>query len=176
MLAIFGRGGVVLVSSLVTVAAFSSLNGIMLASPRIFVAMAEDRLLFPALAGVHPRLETPHWAILLAAFLGTTLAINQTFERLTNTFVLAMWPFYALTVAAIYRLRRRRSDLGRSRRTFGYPVVPAIFILSVVWFVLNALVTDPIPTGLTFALICTGLPVYEIVKRRDLAQSGGHLP
>jgi amino acid transporter len=162
MMAIFGRAGAVLVSSLVAMSAFSSLNGIMLSSPRVFFAMAEDGLLFAPLARVHGRFKTPHVAILLAALLGMTLVLSQTFETLSNTFVLAIWPFYALSVAAIYRLRRTRPELARPYRVTGYPVVPAFFILAVVWFVVNALVTEPVSTGLTFALILAGLPVYQV--------------
>jgi len=163
MMVVFGRVGAVLVSSLVAVSAFSSLNGIMLSSPRVFFAMAEDGLLFARLARVHGRFNTPHVAILLAALLGMTLVMSQTFETLSNTFVLAIWPFYALTVAAVYRLRRTRPDLPRPYRVIGYPVVPGIFVATVVWFVANALVTEPISTGLTFALILAGLPVYQLL-------------
>ncbi|MEP7307224.1 MAG: amino acid permease [Acidobacteriota bacterium] len=162
MMAIFGRTGAVLVSSLVAMSAFSSLNGIMLSSPRVFFAMAEDGLLFAPLARVHGRFKTPHLAILLAALLGMTLVLSQTFETLSNTFVLAIWPFYALSVAAIYRLRRARPALARPYRVSGYPVVPALFILAVVWFVANALITEPVSTGLTFMLILAGLPVYQL--------------
>ena len=110
MMAIFGRTGVVLVSSFVMISSFGSLNGIMLAAPRIFFAMADDGLLFGAMARIHPRFKTPHVAILLAAGLGMLLVFSRTFEALTNTFVLAIWPFYALSVAALFRLRRRRPD------------------------------------------------------------------
>jgi len=81
---------------------------------------------------------------------------------LTNTFVLAIWPFYALSVASIYRLRRLRPELPRPYQVIGYPVVPAVFILSVVWFVVNALINEPISTGLTFAVILAGVPIYYI--------------
>jgi basic amino acid/polyamine antiporter, APA family len=161
MLSVFGPRSAQMVSGLVTVSAFSSLNGIMLSSPRVFFAMAEDGLFFAALARVHERFRTPHVAILLAALLGMALVVSQSFETLSSTFVLAIWPFYALSVAAVYRLRRARPDLPRPYRVLGYPIVPAIFILAVVWFVSNALVTEPISTGLTFAVILAGLPVYE---------------
>ena len=139
MLALFGRAGVVLVSVFVMISSFSSLNGSMLASPRVFFAMAEDRLLFQPIAAVHPRYRTPYVAILVAAALGVALVMSRSFERLTDTFVLAIWPFYALGVAAIYRLRRERPDLPRPYRALGYPVVPAVFIASVIAFVVNAL-------------------------------------
>src|SRR5262249_7512207 len=101
MLALFGRGGVVLVSLFVRISSFSSLNGSMLASPRVFFAMADDGLFFRTIATVHPRYQTPHVAILLAGALGVALVMSRSFERLTDTFVLAIWPFYALGVAAI---------------------------------------------------------------------------
>jgi APA family basic amino acid/polyamine antiporter len=165
MTTIFGQRGAAAVSMLVAMATFGSLNGIMLASPRIFFAMADDGLLFAALARVHPRFRTPYLAILLTAALGSSLVLSQTFETLSNTFVLATWPFYALSVAAIYRLRVKRPDLPRPYRVAGYPVVPAVFILTVIWFVVNALVNEPIPTGLTLALILAGIPVYQLVFR-----------
>jgi APA family basic amino acid/polyamine antiporter len=161
MLALFGRAGVVLVSVFVMISSFSSLNGSMLASPRVFFAMADDGLFFESIAKVHPRFKTPYVAILLAAGLGIALVMSRGFEALTETFVLAIWPFYALGIAAIYRLRRLRPDMPRPYKAIGYPVVPAIFILSVAAFVLNALINQPISTGITFALILAGLPVYQ---------------
>jgi APA family basic amino acid/polyamine antiporter len=162
MMAIFGRIGVAVVSLSVMISSFSSLNGTMLAAPRIFFAMAEDGLLFGAMARVHPRYGTPHAAILLAGLLGTTLVLSRTFEALTATFVLAIWPFYALSVAAIFRLRRLRPDVTRPYHVPGYPVVPAVFIGSVSWFVINALINEPAQTLTTFALILAGIPVYHV--------------
>ena len=126
MQTLFGRAGVVLVSLFVMISSFSSVNGSMLAAPRVFFAMAGDGLFFRALARVHPRFETPHIAILLSALLGMALVMSRSFEALTNTFVLAIWPFYALSVAAIFRLRRR-PGLAQ-HRVAGYPIVPAVFI------------------------------------------------
>ena len=162
MMALFGRVGVALVSLFVMISSFSSLNGSMLASPRIFFAMADDGLFFQSIARVHPRFKTPHVAILLAAVLGMALVLSRSFEALTNTFVLAIWPFYAMSVAAIYRLRRLRPEMTRPYKVVGYPIVPAIFILSVVGFVANALVNDTLNTAVTFALILAGIPVYYV--------------
>jgi amino acid transporter len=162
MMALFGRTGVVLVSVFVMISSFSSLNGSMLASPRVFFAMADDGLFFERIARVHPRYRTPYVAILLAALLGMALVMSRSFEALTDTFVLAIWPFYALGIAAIYRLRRRRPDMPRPYRAIGYPVVPAIFIVSVAAFVINSLINEPVSTVITFALILAGLPIYFV--------------
>jgi amino acid transporter len=167
MEALFGRAGAALVSLVVMISSFSSVNGSMLAAPRVFYAMAADGLFFKALARVHPRFHTPHIAILLSAMLGMALVMSRSFEALTNTFVLAIWPFYALSVAAIFRMHRLRPDLG-PHGVLGYPIVPAVFIASVVWFVLNALVTDPISTAATFALILAGLPIFVIFFRKHV--------
>ena len=166
MSALFGRVGVVLVSIFVMISSFSSLNGSMLASPRVFFAMADDGLFFPAIAKVHARYRTPYVAIMLAAILGMAFVMSRTFEKLTDTFVLAIWPFYALGVAAIYRLRRSRPDLARPYRAIGYPVVPALFIVAVAAFVVNSLINDTLNSVITFALIFAGLPVYFFLFAR----------
>jgi basic amino acid/polyamine antiporter, APA family len=170
MLALFGQIGVALVSAFVMISSFSSLNGSMLASPRIFFAMADDRLFFEPIARIHPRYHTPYVAILLAALLGMVLVLSRSFESLTNTFVLAIWPFYALSVAGVYRLRRLRPDMPRPYRVVGYPIVPALFILAVVAFVVNSLVHDTVSSLITFALILSGLPIYYGIFSRDRRQ------
>ncbi|MEZ5286242.1 MAG: amino acid permease [Vicinamibacterales bacterium] len=167
--AVFGRAGASFIAVVVMISTFGSLMGSMLASPRIFFAMADDRLFFPAIAAVHPRWQTPHVAILLAAALGVAMVMTQTFEQLTDTFVLAMWPFYALSVAAIYRLRASQPHLQRPYKVVGYPWVPGIFVLAAVYLVVNALVTDPIWTSVTFAVVLAGLPVYAVWFRRTAA-------
>ena len=151
-----------LVSVFVMISSFSSLNGSMLASPRVFFAMADDGLFFETIAKVHPRFQTPYVAIILAAVLGIALVMSRSFEALTETFVLAIWPFYALGIGALYRLRRLRPDMPRPYRAIGYPVVPAIFILSVAAFVINALINETLSTVITFAIILAGLPVYYV--------------
>jgi basic amino acid/polyamine antiporter, APA family len=160
--ALFGQIGVSFVSVIVMISTFGSLMGSMLASPRIFFAMADDKLLFEPIARVHPKWHTPHIAIALACVLGVGMVMTQTFEQLTDTFVLAMWPFYALSVAAIYTLRKSQPNLNRPYKVIGYPVVPAVFIAAAVYLVVNALITDPKWTAITFGVVLLGLPVYYI--------------
>jgi basic amino acid/polyamine antiporter, APA family len=160
--ALFGQAGVAFVSVIVMISTFGSLMGSMLASPRIFFAMADDKMLFEPIARVHPKWQTPHVAISLACVLGVAMVMTQTFEQLTDTFVLAMWPFYALSVAAIYTLRRSQPNLSRPYKVIGYPVVPAVFIAAAVYLVVNALITDPKWTSITFAVVLLGLPVYYL--------------
>ncbi len=164
--AIFGQAGVSFIAVVVMISTFGSLMGSMLASPRIFFAMADDQLFFKPIAAVHPKWNTPYVAILLACALGVAMVMTQTFEQLTDTFVLAMWPFYALSVAAIYRLRKSQPHLQRPYKVIGYPFVPAVFIAAATYLVINALVTDPKWTSITFAVVMAGLPVYYLWFRR----------
>jgi APA family basic amino acid/polyamine antiporter len=128
--------------------------------PRIFFAMADRGLFFSAIARVSPRFQSPSVAIWLATTLGVLYVLFNDFQQLADKFILGIWPFYALAVAAVFVLRRTRPDMPRPYRTWGYPVVPILFLLASVAMVVNALWTDPINTGITFAIILAGIPVY----------------
>jgi amino acid transporter len=172
MVALFGQIGVAVISVVVMISTFGSLMGSMVASPRIFFAMADDRLFFKQIAAVHPTFRTPWVAIALAGVLGVGMVMTQTFEQLTDTFVLAMWPFYGLSVAAIYQLRRRQPHLNRPYKVIGYPVVPAVFVAASFYLVINALITDPVWTSITFAVVLAGLPVYWLAFRSPVPAIG----
>jgi amino acid transporter len=165
--ALFGRIGVSFVSIAVMVSTFGAVNADLLGAPRIFFAAADDGLFFKSLARVHPRYKTPHISILLGAMLGIAFVLTGTFEQLADTFVLAIWPFYGLAVAGLYRLRRTRPDLPRPYRVPGYPVVPAIFAAACVYLVASALFEDPLWTGVTFGIILAGVPVYYLTFRKS---------
>ena len=185
---IVGEAGVKLVSIAVMISAFGTLNGSMMTGPRIFFAMADDDLFFKKIAAVHPRFKTPYVAIILAAVLAIIFIMFRTFEQLADAFVLAIWPFYAAAAAAVYSLRRKRPDLPRAYRTWGYPVTPLLFILAVVLLIGNALLEDithglrdnfgyyralfsgrelPYESSsalLVFAIVLAGIPVYFLWK------------
>ena len=156
-----GAGGAV-VSGVVMVSCLGALTGSMMTGPRIFFAMADRGLFFRAIARVSPRFQSPSVAIWLATALGTVYVLLNDFQQLADKFILGIWPFYALAVAAVFVLRRTRPDLPRPYRTWGYPVVPVLFLLASLGMVLNALLTDPVNTGITFGIILGGIPVYYV--------------
>lgn len=162
MARVVGPVGVAFVSVVVMVSTFGAVNADLLGAPRIFFAAAADGLFFKALARVHPRHRTPHVSILLSAGLGIAFVLTGTFEQLADTFVLAIWPFYGLAVAGLYRLRRSQPHADRPYLVPLYPVVPAIFIAAVLYLVGSALTTDPMWTALTFGVILAGVPVYLV--------------
>ncbi|HUL46105.1 MAG TPA: amino acid permease [Steroidobacteraceae bacterium] len=162
LLAGIGTG---LIAGLVMLATFSGLNASMMVGARIFYAMGDRGLLFRAVARVSPRFDTPSVAIVICTALGVVYVLENDFAQLADKFILGIWPFYALTVAAVFVLRRRRPELPRPYRVWGFPVVPALFLLASAGMVANALVTDPVNTGITLLIISLGLPVYWLRGR-----------
>jgi APA family basic amino acid/polyamine antiporter len=164
--------GTALIVSTVLIATFSGLNGSMLVGSRIFFAMADRGLLFRAVARISPRFNSPSVAIGLATALGVVYVLENDFAQLAGKFILGIWPFYALAVAGVFVLRRRRPDLPRPYRVWGYPLVPALFLLASVGLIMNALLTDPRNTAVTLLIILAGVPVYWLrgrVMRRSPA-------
>jgi amino acid transporter len=153
------RGGGV-IAAVVMLSCFGTLNGSMMTGPRIFFAMADRGLFFRGIARVSPRFQSPSVAIWLATGLGVLYVLFNDFQQLADKFILGIWPFYALAVAAVFVLRKRRPELPRPYLTWGYPVVPVLFLVASVAMVANALITDPINTGITFAIIAAGVPGY----------------
>jgi amino acid transporter len=171
----FGGLGAAVVAAIVMLSTFSGLNGSMMTGPRIFFAMAEQGLFFRSVARVSPRFQSPSVAIWLATGLGVVYVLQNDFAQLADKFILGIWPFYALAVAGVSVLRRKRPDLHRPYRVWGYPIVPALFLLGSVGMVLNALLTDPVNTGLTLLVILAGVPAYYlwlILARRELKVPG----
>jgi amino acid transporter len=168
---VFGAYGAAIIAGLVVVSTFSGLNGSMMAGPRIFFAMADRGLFFKTVARVSPRFQSPSVAIWLATALGVAYALQNDFAQLADKFILGIWPFYALSVAAVFVLRKKRPDMPRPYRTWGYPVVPILFLVASFGMVLNALWTNPYDTGITFGIILAGVPIYQIwMRRRNRAQ------
>jgi len=167
MQALVGRVGGAFISVVVMLSTLGTLTGVMLTAPRIFFAMADDGVFFTGLSRVHARYQTPYVAITLAAVLGVAFVLTRTFEQLADTFVLSIWPFYGLAVAGLYRLRRTRADAPRPYSVPGYPLVPAIFIAGVIYLVGSAIAGDPLWTGVTFAIVLAGIPVYFFLFARQ---------
>ena len=157
--------GAAVVAAAVVVSAFSGLNASMMTGSRIFFAMADRDLFFRVAARVSPRFASPSVAIWLATALGVAYVLQNDFAQLADKFILGIWPFYALMVGGVFVLRRRRPDLPRPYRTWGYPLVPLVFLLASAFMVFNALLTDPRNTGITLLIILIGVPVYYLRER-----------
>jgi basic amino acid/polyamine antiporter, APA family len=162
---LLGGAGAGLIAAVVMISTFSSVNGTMMASPRIFFGMADRGLFFRGVARVSPRFESPSTAIFLASALGVLYVLFNNFQQLADKFVLGIWPFYTLAVLAVFIIRRRSPGLARPYRVLGYPIVPLVFLLASVGMIANALLTDPVNTSITFGILLAGLPVYYLARR-----------
>jgi len=129
--------------------------------PRVYYAMARDRVFFQKLGEVHPRYGTPAFAILGAGVVAAVLAMLGTFQQLLSLVVFVAWIFYGMAGAALFVFRRTMPDAPRPFRVPGYPVTPALFVLSAAAIVGNAIVSQPVTrTLLGLGLVSLGIPAY----------------
>lgn len=157
---VLGRAGSALVSALVLVSVLGTLNGAILSAPRVFYAMAEDGLFFRTVGRIHPRYRTPHVAVALLAAITVAYVLALDFVTLVEGAVLAAWPFLALCVLGLFRLRRRAPSSAAGYRAWGYPVVPALFVLATAGVLATAWYERFWPTTASLVLILVGVPVY----------------
>ena len=162
-----GKAGGAFVAVAVMISAFATLNGAILAGSRIPFAQARDRLFPHALAGVHPRFHTPAAAILAQCVVAGLLALSGRYEDLFTKVIFAEWLFYMLVTAGIFVLRRRQPALNRPYRTWGYPVVPAIFVVLAGLLLVNTLMERRVDSLWGLVMMATGIPAYFLWRLRS---------
>ena len=143
------------------ISACGTLNSSLLSGARIPYAMGRDGLFFPFTAHVHPIYRTPTGALIFQCVLAAVLALSGTFEELTSLFVFAAWIFYGLSVVAMFRLRYTQPNMPRPFRTWGYPVVPGLFVLGAFALTINIWLERPLRSSIGLAIILSGLPAYR---------------
>ncbi|MGH9519374.1 MAG: APC family permease, partial [Terriglobales bacterium] len=158
-----GVGGTFVVIG-VLISTFATLNGSILSGSRIPYAQARDGLFPEALARVHSRFRTPAIAILAQAVVAGIFALSGSYETLYTKAIYSEWVFYALTTSALFVLRRREPALHRPYRTWGYPVVPAVFIILAVVLLLSTFFISRSDAVWCFVLIGSGIPAYFLWK------------
>ena len=152
------------------VSTFGALNGIILAGPRVYYSMAEDGLLFHWLAATHPRFQTPHRAIVLQAGWAIVLALTGTYRALFTRVIYTEWIFFALMAAGLFRLRRR-PDYQPVWRLWGYPVVPALFVLASLMIVIEQVRAEPLNSAIGLGIVLLGFPVYLLWMRQHVEEA-----
>ena len=158
---LLGRGGGTALSALVMFSTFGGLSGIVLTGPRVYFSMAQDGLLFRWMGAVHPRFHTPHRAIVLQGLWSCVLVATGTYQALFTRVVYTEWIFFALMAAGLFLLRRRPGYAPRYRVP-GYPLVPALFVISSLLIVVNQVLLDPRHSIAGLALVLMGWPVYRL--------------
>ena len=159
-----------MISGLVIVSVFGALNGSILVGPRVYYAMAKDGLFFRKVAHVHPRFRTPGFSILIQAIWASLLTLLGTFEQLFTFTMFIGILFWIVATASVFTLRKKRPDLPRPYKTWGYPVVPAIFIIASTGILLNTLMEKPVEALAGLLLTALGIPAYYYWKRRSKSE------
>ncbi len=163
---LFGRAGGRVFSLVVVVAVLGSLVAVVMSAPRVYFAMACDGLFIPAAASIHPRFGTPARAIALQAGLASLLVALGTFNEIVSYFIFVVVVFIALTVAALFVLRRREPDRA-GYQTPGYPLTPAVFLILIFVLLLLLGSSQPRQAFLGVSVVMLGLPVYYLLFRRN---------
>ena len=162
-----GPRGAGFVAAAMAISIFVALNGTVMSGARIPFAAARDRLFFRQFAHIHPRFQSPSTSLIVQGSLSTILLLFLSkFQQHFELAVFAEWLFYMLTTTTVFYYRRKRPDLARPYRVWGYPILPAIFVacaaVVLVWSYIGNLHGSLLGT----ALILLGLPVLWIVRRR----------
>ena len=167
-------------ATFITVAAMLSILGfvnvVILATPRIFFAMARDGVFLQAAARVHPRFGSPHISVLImgAWAIALLLITRGQIGALLSGVVFADWIFFGLGAASVFALRRSRPDAPRPYRAWGYPVVPGLFVVAAVLGIVSAFVASPRTSLLGTGILLVGVLVfYRTAGGRRTARSGG---
>jgi APA family basic amino acid/polyamine antiporter len=167
---ILGAGGANAVSIAAMISIFAALNGSILAGSRVPYAAAREGYFFRPIARVHPQYRTPGVSILALSCWGALLVLSGQYDELLDYVIVASWILYGMTTAAVIVLRRKRPDLPRPYRTWGYPLVPVLFAIAAAIIVLVSFFDAPVASLKGLALILLGIPFYAYWRKRHIFQ------
>jgi len=166
---ILGSAGTTLVVLMILISTLGGVHVNVLTSPRIYYAMARDKLFFQSLAEIDPKHGTPARSLVVSGIWSSLLVFSGSFHQIITYVVFVSWIFYAMSCAGVIILRHKQPDLKRPYRTWGYPVVPVIFILLSGFLVINTIVSSLLNALIGASLILTGIPAYLYWKRKSLS-------
>lgn len=164
--AVLGPGSAKLVSLAILISIFGATNSIMLTAPRVFYAMANDRLFFKKMVEVHAGFRTPAFAIISLGIWSALLVFTGTFQQLLTYVIFTAWIFYGLAGASIFVYRKMEHMANRPYSTPGFPWTPILFVISSAALVLNAIFADPRNSAVGVVIVCSGIPAYFIWRSR----------
>jgi basic amino acid/polyamine antiporter, APA family len=160
-----GAGAATVMAVAILFSTFGCNNGLILSGPRVYYAMACDQLFFERAGTLHPIYRTPIFGLAAQAVWAMVLCISGTYNQLLDYVIFAALVFYFLTTVALFRLRRIRPDLPRPVKAFGYPVLPALYLVAVGTLMLVLLFQKPLYTWPGLLIVASGIPVYLLWRR-----------
>jgi APA family basic amino acid/polyamine antiporter len=165
---LMGPWGMTFINVAILISTFGCANGLILAGARVYYAMARDGLFFKAVAKVSPRTHTPVFSLIIQAIWASLLVLSGTYSDLLDYVIFAALLFYVLTVCGLFVLRRKRPDLERPYKAWGYPVLPGFYVLMAFLVMLDLLFVKPRFTWPGLIIVLTGVPVYFFWKTRKI--------
>lgn len=162
-----GTAGVLFISLVILLTTFGSTNTTLLTPPRLYYAMAKENLFFKSAAYIHPKFNTPSKAIIYQAIWASILVLSGSFDQLTDMLIFASFIFYGATALGVFVLRVKMPDAHRPYKAWGYPVVPALFILFCAVLIVITIMTKPREALLGLALMMSGIPLYFYWTRKS---------
>ena len=149
----------------VIISMFGSLNGNILVGPRISYAMAKDKLFFSKAAEVHPKFHTPGNAIMIQGVWASVLALSGTFEEIITLVVFVNFMMWIAASSTVFVLRKKEPELERPYKVWGYPYVPAFFIIFSSAIMINTFFESPQQSLMGIGLTLLGIPAYLYWKK-----------
>jgi APA family basic amino acid/polyamine antiporter len=164
-LSFLGTSGLTILSAAFVFSALGAMNGSIMTGARVPYAMAIDGLFFKKLGNVNSKTLVPVASVLTQACVSIMLAMSGSFDQLTDYVVFSSWIFYAMAAGVVFKMRRTRPDIQRDYKTFGYPVLPAIFIVLGVLLLINTVYTNTQSSLIGLGFILAGIPVFYFFKK-----------
>jgi APA family basic amino acid/polyamine antiporter len=168
---LLGAGAVTLMAAAMMTSSFGALHASLLATARIPYALAKDGLIIKSLAHVSPRTHVPVRALMVQMFWACVVALSGSYDTITDYAIFALTLFYILVAGSIFLFRKRMPDAERPYRTWGYPIVPIVFICVSIWLIFQTIRNTPQQSAIGLGLILLGLPVYYLISRSQKAPS-----
>ena len=157
---IFGTIGAQLIAIAIMISTFGCDNGMILAAPRVYYAMAKDGLFFKGAGKLHPKYKTPVNSLILQGIWSSVLTLSGTYSALLTYTAFTSLLFNVLTVIGLFILRKKYPDRERPYKAWGYPIIPIFYILVAVFFIVYIIIGDPKSSGLGLLLVLIGVPAY----------------
>jgi APA family basic amino acid/polyamine antiporter len=158
---IFGNIGAYVIAVMIMISTFGCNNGLILAGARVYYTMAKDGLFFRK-TGTLNKHEVPEFALWLQCLVASVLCLSGKYGDLLDMISFVVVMFYALTIIGIFILRKKRPDIERPYKAFGYPVLPAIYILMAVAFCVLLIIYKPNFTWPGLIIVLAGIPIYYL--------------
>ncbi len=155
------------VSIIFVVSALGALNGSILSNARVPYAMARDGMFFQAMGALSHKTHVPIKGLLVQGIWSSLLALSGTFDQLTDCLLFASWIFYGLVTSSVFVLRRKMPNAPRPYKTFGYPLIPIVFVIVAIALIFNTLYQRPVESVVGLGLIVIGLPLYYYFRARQ---------